>query len=83
MGPGASGAHHVRVTPCNGLRDDELAEALGLTGVSGFGAVDCCCVRADLRATALMGDRDLWLNCDRRIVGPILNRVGLGTVHQG
>ncbi|KAF0908954.1 hypothetical protein E2562_030250 [Oryza meyeriana var. granulata] len=53
------------------LRDDERAEALGLTGVGGFGAVDRRRVRADLRAAALMGDRDLWLNRDRRIVGPI------------
>lgn len=53
------------------LRDDERAEVLGLTGVPGFGAVDRRRVRADLRAAALMGDRDLWLNRDRRIVGPI------------
>uniref|UniRef100_A0A0E0LJW1 SET domain-containing protein n=1 Tax=Oryza punctata TaxID=4537 RepID=A0A0E0LJW1_ORYPU len=53
------------------LRDDERAEVLGLTGVAGFGAVDRRRVRADLRAAALMGDRDLWLNRDRRIVGPI------------
>ncbi|KAL5196838.1 hypothetical protein ABZP36_000350 [Zizania latifolia] len=53
------------------LRDDERAEALGLAGVAGFAAVDRRRVRADLRAAALMGDRDLWLNRDRRIVGPI------------
>ncbi|XP_062189383.1 histone-lysine N-methyltransferase family member SUVH2-like [Phragmites australis] len=49
------------------LRDDERAEALGLPGVGG----DRRRVRADLRAAALMGDHDLWLNRDRRIVGPI------------
>ncbi|KAF0925056.1 hypothetical protein E2562_015357 [Oryza meyeriana var. granulata] len=53
------------------LRDDKRAEALGLTGIGGFTAVDHRRVCADLRAVALMGDRDLWLNHDRRIVGPI------------
>lgn len=52
------------------LRDDERAESLGLAGVAGFaGGVDRRRVRADLRAAALMGDHDLWLNRDRRIVG--------------
>ncbi|XP_062187360.1 histone-lysine N-methyltransferase family member SUVH2-like [Phragmites australis] len=49
------------------LRDDDRAEVLGLPGVSG----DRRRIRADLRAAALMGDHDLWLNRDRRIVGPI------------
>ncbi|KAG8080802.1 hypothetical protein GUJ93_ZPchr0007g3689 [Zizania palustris] len=53
------------------LRNDERAEALGLPGVAGLCAVDRRRVRADLRAAALMGDQDLWLNRDRRIVGPI------------
>lgn len=59
------------------LRDDERAEVLGLTGVPGFGAVDRRRVRADLRAAALMGDRDLWLNRDCRIVGPF-PRISVG-----
>lgn len=54
------------------LRDDERAESLGLAGVAGFGvARDRRRVRADLRAAALMADHDLWLNRDRRIVGPM------------
>ncbi|KAI5013587.1 hypothetical protein ZWY2020_037100 [Hordeum vulgare] len=53
------------------LKDDERAEALGLAGIIGLGSVDRRRVRADLRAAALMADRDLWLNRDRRIVGPI------------
>lgn len=54
------------------LRDDERAESLGLTGVAGFGvARDRRRVRADLRAAAIMADHDLWLNRDRRIVGPM------------
>ncbi|KAL6871454.1 hypothetical protein ACP4OV_014283 [Aristida adscensionis] len=54
------------------LRDDDRAEALGLPGINGLGGVvDRRRVRADLRAAALMGDHDLWLNRDRRIVGPI------------
>ncbi|TVU39492.1 hypothetical protein EJB05_12914, partial [Eragrostis curvula] len=52
------------------LRDDDRAEMLGLTGVGGGGG-DRRRVRADLRAAALMADHDLWLNRDRRIVGPI------------
>jgi [histone H3]-lysine9 N-trimethyltransferase EHMT len=52
------------------LRDDDRAETLGLMGVGGGGG-DRRRVRADLRAAALMGDHDLWLNRDRRIVGPI------------
>ncbi|KAK3126903.1 hypothetical protein QOZ80_7AG0564900 [Eleusine coracana subsp. coracana] len=50
------------------LRDDDRAETLGLTGVVNG---DRRRVRADLRAAALMADHDLWLNRDRRIVGPI------------
>ncbi|KAL6611200.1 hypothetical protein ACP70R_039128 [Stipagrostis hirtigluma subsp. patula] len=54
------------------LRDDDRAEALGLPGIAGLGGGgDRRRVRADLRAAALMGDHDLWLNRDRRIVGPI------------
>lgn len=53
------------------LKDDERAEALGLAGAIGLPSVDRRRVRADLRAAALMADRDLWLNRDRRIVGPI------------
>ncbi|OEL22054.1 Histone-lysine N-methyltransferase family member SUVH9 [Dichanthelium oligosanthes] len=52
------------------LRDDERAESLGLAGVAGYGG-DRRRVRADLRAAALMADHDLWLNRDRRIVGPM------------
>ncbi|CAD6220184.1 unnamed protein product [Miscanthus lutarioriparius] len=45
---------------------------LGLAGVAGFGvARERRRVRADLRAAALMADHDLWLNRDRRIVGPM------------
>lgn len=53
------------------LKDDERAEALGLAGAIGLASVDRRRVRADMRAAALMADRDLWLNRDRRIVGPI------------
>lgn len=54
------------------LRDDERAESLGLAGVNGYGGGgDRRRVRADLRAAALMADHDLWLNRDRRIVGPM------------
>nr|CAB3452727.1 unnamed protein product [Digitaria exilis] len=55
------------------LTDDERAESLGLPGVAGFGGGgrDRRRVRADLRAAALMADHDLWLNRDRRIVGPM------------
>ncbi|KAF0907645.1 hypothetical protein E2562_020423 [Oryza meyeriana var. granulata] len=59
-----------------GRWDDKRAEALGLTGIGGFTAVDHRRVCADLRAVALMGDRDLWLNHDRRIVGPIAKESG-------
>jgi [histone H3]-lysine9 N-trimethyltransferase EHMT len=52
------------------LRDDDRAERLGLTGVGGSSG-DRRRARADLRAAALMGDHDLWLNRDRRIVGPM------------
>ncbi|PWZ39653.1 Histone-lysine N-methyltransferase family member SUVH2 [Zea mays] len=54
------------------LRDDERAESLGLAGAAGFGvARDRRRARADMRAAALMADHDLWLNRDRRIVGPM------------
>lgn len=44
------------------IREEEKAENLGLLAKR---------TRADLKAAALMADRDLWLNRDKRIIGAI------------
>nr|CAD1844041.1 unnamed protein product [Ananas comosus var. bracteatus] len=50
------------------IREEEKADALGLLGRR---------TRADLRAAALMANRELWLNRDKRIIGTIPG-IGVG-----
>lgn len=53
------------------IRDEERALMLGLLNKRS---------RADLKAAALMTDRDLWLNRDRRIIGAIPG-INIGDVY--